>query len=176
MLSSMSTITFRRKYIYVMRIKGREQMRIVRISDNFRVHMIVIKIPVQNTKHCAVQYTDSAPAHSNRVGRNIHILIVLDKVIRLTAHYGIRITDQPGPVFLPCKACKQINLAIEKHLIELAKTTVHILIFPACVFGHFPIVFVGVACLDCTLPCSFLKHFVLVIAHTNGVRFGISIN
>ena len=137
--------------------------------------MIVFQILVQGTDHCAVQHTDFTFIQSSGIRGNVAIYIVLNQVIGFFTHYSIRIADYFGTVFSPRQTGKQINLAIEKHLIKITKLPIDIFIFPASIFRKLSIVFIGIAVLNLTFFSSLLKNFVLVITYSNYFRLLISI-
>ena len=92
---------------------------------------------------------------------------MLYKIIGFVAHRSIRIANNINPVLLLRKAGQEVDLSIEKHLVQITELTVYILILPACVFQKLLVILIGVAGLDLTFLRSLLKDFVLVISNAD---------
>ena len=92
---------------------------------------------------------------------------MLDQVICLVTHWLLRITDQLFSVFLPGKTCHEIDLAVQKHLIQVAEASVDIFILPSGVFGQLHVVLVSVPFLGLSCLCAFLENFVFIVANQN---------
>ena len=103
----------------------------IRVGDNRCSDAVVIQILIQHAHHRTVQNADRAPVQAGRILRDAIVLVVFDKVIGLVAHDCVRIPDQFLSFLPPGKAGKQINLAIQKHLIEFIEAAVNIGVSPA---------------------------------------------
>ena len=173
MLPPVRPIALRREDIHGMGVKGIEELGVIGIGDNRRLDAVVLQILVQDVHHRAVQNPDGAPVQAVRILRNVSIRVVFDKVIGLVAHGRVRIPDQCLPVLSPRKAGKQIDLVVQKHLVELIEVAVYIGVSPAGILGKLLVILVGVSCLDLAVPGAFLKDLVFIVSDANGLAFGI---
>ena len=135
--------------------------------NNFRSHVMVVKVLLQNADHSTVQYTDCVSVQRFRISVDRSVCVMLNEIIGLAAHDTIRITDPCSAFFTPGKTGQQINLTVQEHLIQVSVTAVHIFVLPACVFREFAVILISVAGLNSTLLSAFLKHFVLVITYSD---------
>ena len=95
--------------------------------------------------------------------------VVFDKIIGLSAHNCIRIADNGSSVFPECQACQKIDLPVQKLLVQLPESAVHIFISPSCILGELAVVLVGVARLDGTLLSTLLENFVFVVTDSDDI-------
>ena len=135
--------------------------------NNFRSHVMVVEVLLQNADHSTVQYTDCVSVQRFRISVDRSVCVMLNEIIGLAAHDAVRIADQCGAFFTPGKTGQQIDLTLQEHLIQVSVTAVHIFVLPACVFRKFAVILVSVAGLNRTLLSAFLKHFVLVITYSD---------
>ena len=125
--------------------------------------MFLQKLP-QIIHHRAFKNADSLAVQCRRIHRDGFVGIVFDQTVDFIAHRRIRITDERFAFFLPCQTGQKIDLAVQKHLIQITEITIDILVSPTGVFREFLIILISVSGLDGARLCAFLEHFVLIVA------------
>ena len=165
--SAVSSVAFCRQDIQLPGIKISEKRLVILIGSYIGRHILFRQKTVQNVLHRAVQHADRFPGKACRIGRDIRIRAMLDQAIGFIAHGVLRISDLFFSVFLPGKTCQKIDLTIQKHLIQVAEAAVNIFIFPSGVFRQLQIVLICVPFLGFSCLCTFLEHFVFIVANQN---------
>ena len=166
-ITPIRAVTFCCQNIDLVRVKGTEQPRMLRENHHVRLNAILGQELVQYAAHGAVQYADALSVESGRISRDFRICIVFNQIIGFAAHDSVRISDNIFPFFSVSQTCKQINLPIQKHLIQIAESAVDIFILPACILGDLLIVFIGIPGFHQAFARPFLKDFIFIIAHTH---------
>ena len=148
----------------------RIQTVIVRIGYDLCVYIVGIQKMIQRFHDGTFHDTDLFSFQCLRIRSDFRISLMLYQVVGLVSHCRFRIADQTDPVFFSGKACQQINLTVQQHLIQIRKGSVNIIVFPAGIFCQLPVIFIRIACLDCAFPCPFLKDLILIVADPDCFR------
>ena len=155
-------------------IKGPQQLLVALESNDLRLHMVLREILIQHADHGAFQHADLPSVQGGGIRRDLRNAVVLQQVVGFAAHDLIRVPHLIRPLLAVGKACQQVHVSVQEHLVDAAEISVNIFVLPAGIFGKLPVILVGIACFYCAFLCSLLEDFVVVISYADQFRFTVS--
>ena len=170
MIPDVGSVALRHKDVKHIGVEGLEELLVIGIGDDLCRDPVFVEKLLQNIDHRAVQHADLLPAQRGRIRRDVRFRVLLDQIVGFGAHDRVGIADQPDSLLPPREPGQQIYFAVQKHLIQVPVSAVHVFVFPSRVLGELAVILVGVPRLHRALFRAFLEDLVLVISHADGLR------
>ena len=79
--SDRRAIAFRNENVHVSGVERGKQLIVIRIGDHICSYVVLFEVIVEHAYHCAVQNTDLLSIHCGRIGSDIRLRLLLDKIV-----------------------------------------------------------------------------------------------
>ena len=167
------SVSFRSHHINIMIIKSSKKRLIIPEKNGFGVYSMLFHVCLQHRRHGAVKNADLLSVQCRRLDGYVFIDVMLDEIVCLIAHRGVRISYDFLTVLSPGETRKKIYIAVQQLLVQVPEFTVHIIIMPSGILREFLIILVSVPGFHGSLLSAFLENLVFIIAYTDSIAPGI---
>ena len=147
----------------------------IAIGQHLRPKVLLLHKLPQAALHDACHRAQPLAVKGCRSFRYGAVPAALQEDVLCLSHGQLRIQKLPGTLLRPGQPCKNINLPLKEHLIQLREGAVHILISPIGIRSQPLIILIAVAPLHIPLAGPLLPVRLLIIRHPDDLLLIIAL-